>query len=159
MADILAGGCTCGRVRYEMQGPPMIVHACHCTWCQRETGSAFATNAMIEADRVRHTGEEPEIVHTPSASGKGQMIARCPHCRVAIWSNYSGSGPRIRFVRVGSLDNPHSIVPDIHIFTSTKRPWLTLPEGVPVAAEYYRRSEVWSADSIARREAVLARPD
>src|SRR5437763_9907931 len=95
------GGCTCRQVRYRLIGTPLIVHACHCRWCQRETGTAHALNALYEADRVVHTASEPEIVLTPSASGKGQKIARCPTCRVAVWSNYSQAGPAIRFVRVG----------------------------------------------------------
>ena len=84
----------------------MIVHACHCRWCQRETGTVHALNAVYEAERVVHTGAEPEIIDTPSASGKGQKVARCPKCKVAVWSNYSGSGALSRFVRVGTLDEP-----------------------------------------------------
>ena len=88
----------------------MFVHCCHCSWCQRETGTAFALNAMIEADRVELTSGEVELVHTPSASGKGQKIWRCPECRVALWSNYSGSGDKVRFMRVGTLDTPADVV-------------------------------------------------
>ena len=102
----MEGGCTCQQVRYRLIGTPMIVHACHCRWCQRETGTAHALNALYEADRVVHTAGEPEIILTPSASGKGQKIARCPTCRVAVWSNYAQAGPAIRFVRVGTMDNP-----------------------------------------------------
>jgi len=111
--DTYEGGCTCRHVRYRMTGKPLYVHACHCSWCQRETGAAFALNAMIEADRVELLSGKPELVVTPSASGKGQKIWRCPKCRVAVWSNYSGSGDAVRFVRVGSLDAGHGIGPDI----------------------------------------------
>ena len=93
----MEGGCTCGHVRYRVEGAPLIVHACHCTWCQRETGTAHALNALFEADHVVHTAGQPELVQTPSASGRGQIIARCPHCRVAVWSNYSQAGPAVRF--------------------------------------------------------------
>src|SRR5262245_65143445 len=103
----MEGGCTCRQVRYRLIGTPLIVHACHCRWCQRETGTAHALNALYEADRVMHTGDEPEIVVTPSASGKGQKIARCPTCRVAVWSNYPQAGPAVRFVRVGTTDKPN----------------------------------------------------
>ena len=135
--ETFEGGCTCRAVRYRMTSAPMYVHCCHCTWCQRETGASFALNAMIEADRVELLGEgKPELVDTPSASGKGQKIWRCPKCRVAVWSNYSGSGDAVRFVRLGTLDAGHGIGPDIHIFTSSKQPWLQLPAGakaVPVS--------------------------
>src|SRR6185369_581730 len=119
----LSGGCDCGTIRYRMETEPLFVHCCHCRWCQRETGASFALNAMIEADRVTLLGGEPEIVDTPSASGKGQKIARCPKCRVAVWSNYAGAGPSVHFVRVGTLDEPDRLPPDIHIYTASKQPW------------------------------------
>jgi hypothetical protein len=99
------GGCTCRFVRYRMTTKPLFVHCCHCRWCQRETGASFALNALIEADRVQLLHGEVEVIDTPSNSGKGQKISRCPSCRVAVWSNYAGSGDAIRFVRVGSLDD------------------------------------------------------
>lgn len=150
----LDGGCTCGAVRYRMTGPPLIVHCCHCTWCQRETGSAFALNAYIEAERVTLLRGRPELVLTPSASGKGQKIARCPACRVAVWSHYPGAGDAICFVRVGTLDKAGLLPPDIHIYTSTKQPWVVIPAGARAVPEYYRRSEVWSAESLARWQAL-----
>jgi len=151
----LDGGCDCGLVRYRMQTVPLFVHCCHCRWCQRETGASFALNALIEADRVVHLNAEPEIVDTPSNSGKGQHIARCPKCRIALWSNYFGGGPLLRFVRVGTLDEPDHLPPDIHIFTSSKQPWVQLPQGVPAVPEYYDRGRYWPPESLARRVALL----
>lgn len=144
------GGCACGAVRYAMAGPPLIVHCCHCTWCQRESGSAFALNAYIEADRMTLTKGAPEMVMTPSASGKGQTFVRCPECRVALWSHYAGAGDAVAFVRVGTLDEPRRVPPDIHIYTSTKQPWVVIPEGARAVPEYYRRREVWPEASLAR---------
>jgi hypothetical protein len=138
-----------------MLGEPMFVHCCHCTWCQRETGSAFAVNALIEADRVEVVRGEVEVVHTPSASGKGQRISRCPVCRVALWSNYGGAGDVIRFVRVGTLLEPGRVPPDVHIFTSTKLPWVTLAGDIPVFEEYYSSREQWPAASLERRQAAI----
>jgi len=152
----LDGGCTCRALRYRMTAKPLFVHCCHCTWCQRETGSAFALNAMIEAERVVLLSGELDVVHTPSNSGKGQKISRCPQCRIAVWSNYSGAGDAIRFVRVGTLDQPFHLPPDLHIFTSTKQPWLTLPADVPVMSEYYDRNAHWPQESLQRRAALLA---
>jgi hypothetical protein len=153
----LQGGCDCQTVRYRMQTPPLIVHCCHCRWCQRESGASFALNAMIEADRVVALAGEVELLETPSASGKGQVIARCPECRIALWSHYYGAGPLIRFVRVGTLDDPDVLPPDIHIFTQSKQPWIVIPEGTPAVSEYYDREQYWRADSIARRQALLPR--
>ncbi len=149
-----SGGCTCRAVRYRVCSKPLFVHCCHCTWCQRETGASFALNAMIEADRVELTQGAPYAVDTPSNSGKGQKIWRCAQCQVALWSNYSGAGDKVRFLRVGTLDQPAAMPPDIHIFTSTKQPWVQLPDGAPAVAEYYKRSEHWPADRIARANAL-----
>jgi hypothetical protein len=151
----LEGGCDCGKVRYRMLSRPLFVHCCHCRWCQRESGASFALNAMIEADRVVHLAAEPEVVDTPSASGLGQKIARCPTCRVAVWSNYSGAGPAVRFVRVGTLDEPDRLPPDIHIFTASKQPWVVIPEGAAAVPEYYDREQYWPPESLARRVALL----
>lgn len=150
------GGCDCRRVRYRMTSRPLFVHCCHCRWCQRESGSAFALNAMIESDRVECLGEPPEWVDTPSASGRGQLVARCPHCRIALWSHYAGAGRAVSFVRVGTLDAPDAMPPDVHIFTASKQPWVVLPPGTPAMPAYYDREQLWPADSLARRAAMLA---
>lgn len=149
------GGCDCGTVRYRIESSPLFVHCCHCRWCQRESGASFALNALIEADRVTELGQSPEYVHTPTASGKGQRIARCPICKVAVWSNYAGTGPLVKFIRVGTLDNPDLLPPDIHIFTSSKQPWVVLPAGVPAVAEYYRSETYWPPGSLARHQVLL----
>lgn len=149
------GGCDCRHVRYRIETAPLVVHCCHCRWCQRESGASFALNAMIEADRVTLLSGEPEVVDTPSASGQGQKIARCPRCHVAVWSSYAGSGPILRFVRVGTLDNPDLLPPDIHIYTSTKQPWVIIPDTVPSFTEYYDRAQYWSAASLERRLVIL----
>ena len=153
----LEGGCDCRHVRYRLLTAPLFVNCCHCRWCQRESGAAFALNAMIEADRLVHLSGEPELVDTPSESGKGQKIARCPTCRIAVWSNYAGAGAAVRFLRVGTLDNPDLLPPDIHIFTSTKQPWVVLPPGTPAVPEYYDRNKYWPAASLERRAALLAK--
>lgn len=148
------GGCTCRCVRYRMTSKPLFVNCCHCRWCQRETGASFALNAIIEADRVTVLEGEVEVVNTPSNSGAGQNVLRCPRCRIALWSNYGGGGDTIRFVRVGTLDEPDRLPPDIHIFTTTKQPWVVLPPGTPAMAEYYDASKYWPAESLARGAAL-----
>ena len=153
----LEGGCDCRQVRYRMETRPLFVHCCHCRWCQRESGASFALNAMIEAERATLLAGTPEDVMTPSASGAGQVISRCPRCKVAVWSNYSSAGPFFRFVRVGTLDNPDQMPPDIHIFTASKQPWLVLPQGAPQVPEYYDRENYWPAESLARRQVLLPR--
>ncbi len=151
----MEGGCTCGALRYRMTSKPMFVHCCHCRWCQRETGASFALNAMIEADRVVLLRGFPEAVDIPSESGKGQKIVRCPDCHIALWSNYAGAGDALRFIRVGTLDEPDRLTPDVHIYTSSKQPWVVLPPGTPAFEEYYDRNELWPEESLARRRAAL----
>jgi hypothetical protein len=149
------GGCDCKLIRYRVHSKPIFVHCCHCRWCQRKTGASFALNAMFESDRVQNLGAVPELVDTPSESGLGQQIARCPKCRIAVWSHYAGSGSVTKFVRVGTLDNPDLFPPDVHIFTASKQPWVTIPEGTPAFEEYYDREKLWPPESLARREALL----
>lgn len=139
-----------------MTSTPLFVHCCHCTWCQRETGTAFALNALIEADRVQLLEGEVAVINTPSLSGKGQKISRCPKCRIALWSNYAGAGDAVRFVRVGTLDEAGRFPPDIHIFTSTKQPWVVLPPGAQAVPEFYNISECWPKESLERRAALMA---
>ena len=155
--EVYDGHCTCGQVRYRMTSRPLFVHCCHCRWCQRETGASFALNAMIEADRVELLQGEVEAVVTPSLSGKGQKIVRCPRCHIAVWSHYAGAGDAVCFVRVGTLDEPDRLPPDIHIFTASKQPWVVLPAGTPAVAEYYKASELWPKESLERRAALLAK--
>jgi hypothetical protein len=136
------GGCGCGQTRYRLEDEPMVVHCCHCRWCQRETGTAFALNAFIESDRVTLLSGKPETIDTPSASGKGQLIVRCPACKVAVWSHYGGLGRRTSYVRVGTLDNPDACPPDVHIFTESKQPWVVLPEGAEQYPVFYPRTDI-----------------
>ena len=147
----MQGHCTCGAVRYRLRRKPLFVHCCHCRWCQRETGSAFVINALVEAREVELVAGEPVVVDTPTASGKGQKISRCPHCQVALWSVYSGAGPKFNFVRTGTLDDPDACPPEIHIFTASKQPWVILPAGVPAMAEYYDREQHWPPEMLERR--------
>ena len=151
----LEGGCTCGAVRYRLLMKPMFVNCCHCTYCQRESGSAFALNALIETSQVKLLSGEIERIEIPTLSGKGQDIFRCNRCMVALWSHYGGAGDAISFVRVGTLDRPDLCPPDIHIYTSTKQGWVVLPATTPAVEEYYRRSQYWSEESQARFKAAV----
>ena len=153
----LEGGCTCRAVRYRLETAPLYVHCCHCRWCQRETGASFALNAMVESDRVTLLSGAPELIDTPSQSGKGQKIARCPQCRVAVWSHYSGAGPLVSFLRVGTLDAPDLLPPDIHIYTASKQPWVALPPGANAVPEYYDLKAHWPAESLQRRQVLRER--
>ncbi len=160
-SETYTGGCTCGEVRYDVKTTPLIVHACHCRWCQRQTGGPHVINALYEAEMIELTKGEVEITTVPSPSGKGQIIARCPTCKVALWSNYDFGGmrERLRFLRVGTLDNPDLMPPDVHIYTSTKMPWYIIPPDHYAVEGFYDSSTTWSQESQERYRAWKAATD
>ena len=132
----------------------MFVHCCHCRDCQKQTGGAFAINALIETDRIEAMAGEPRPVSMPTDSGRPHDIHRCPTCQTAVWSDY-GRRPALRFVRVATLDDPTAITPDVHIFTRSKLPWVTLPDAVPAFEVYYDLKTLWPEASQQRRKAIL----
>src|SRR5436190_23287044 len=152
VSDGLEGGCACGAVRYRLTSEPLFVHCCHCLNCQRQTGSAFVINILIETDRVELLAGEPQPVSVPRNDDKEQVIWRCSNCQTALDSRYTT--PMLRFVRAGTLDDPSAVAPDVHIFTRSKLPWVTLPDSVPAFDVYYDTDELWPAASLERREAL-----
>jgi hypothetical protein len=154
MPNTREGGCACGQVRYRLLSAPLFVHCCHCKDCQRQTGSAFVLNALLETDRVERLSGKPALFAMPTDSGRSHDVARCPDCGTAVWSHYGGLKV-LTFVRVGTLDEPAALPPDVHIYTRSKLPWIALPSGVPAFEAYYDSKTLWPADSLARRRAVL----
>ena len=151
------GGCSCGAVRYRLASDPLFIHCCHCLNCQRQTGSAFVINLLIETDRVELLADDPLAVDVPRDDGSTQRIFRCPMCQVAVFSQYGR--PEVRFVRSGTLDEPSSVEPDVHIFTRSKLPWVGLPDSAPAFEVYYDMKALWPAASLERLEAIMAPAD
>jgi hypothetical protein len=151
----LSGGCSCGAVRYSLQSRPMFVHCCHCRDCQRQTGSAFVLNAIIETDRISLLSGTPQPYPQPTESGRPHDVYRCDACGTALWSDY-GRRPGLRFVRVSTLDDPTALRPDVHIFVRSKLPWIALPPDVPAFDVYYDMRTLWPAESQERRRAIRA---
>jgi hypothetical protein len=131
---------------------PLIVHCCHCLNCQRQTGSAFVINMLIETKRLEVVVGEPNAVDVPRDDGSMQTVWRCPTCQTALFSEYTS--PRIRFVRAGTLDDPSTVAPDVHIFTRSKVPWVSIPDSVPAVEVFYDMKEVWPKQSLERLEAL-----
>jgi hypothetical protein len=152
----LEGGCACGAVRYRLTSDPLFIHCCHCLNCQRQTGSAFVINLLIEVERVELLAGDPQPVDVPRDDGSKQRIWRCSTCQIAVYSQYTHAG--VRFVRGGTLDDPSTVSPDVHIFTRSKLPWVTLPDGVPAFDVYYDTRKLWPAASLERLEAIMASP-
>ena len=155
MGGAREGGCSCGSIRYRLADDPLFIHCCHCLNCQRQTGSAFVINMLIESDRVEVVAGDPRSVDVPRDDGSRQRIYRCPECQVAVFSEYGW--PEVWFVRAGTLDDPSTVSPDVHIFTKSKLPWVELPESVPAVEVYYDRKRLWPAASNERIEAVIAK--
>ena len=154
MSQTMEGGCACNSVRYRLDSAPMFVHCCHCRDCQRQTGSAFAINALIESDRITILSGEPKPIAVPTDSGRPHHIYRCPGCGAAVWSEYGGRSA-LRFVRAGTLDDPAAFAPDVHIYVRSKLPWVSLPEGIPAFDAYYDARQLWPAASLERRRAIF----
>jgi hypothetical protein len=157
MSAIRDGGCACGAVRYRLLDEPLFTHCCHCLNCQRQTGSAFVINLLIEADRVEVLAGTPQPVDVPRDDGSTQRIYRCPNCQVAVYSEYGR--PELWYVRAGTLDEPWSVSPDVHIYTRSKLPWVELPDSTPKFDVYYDRGTLWPPLSNERIEAVIAQRD
>jgi hypothetical protein len=155
MIEKLEGGCACGAVRYRLESLPMFVHCCYCLDCQRQTGSAFVLNALIETARVSVLQGEVARFAMPTDSGQPHGIDRCKVCGTAVWSEYGGVA-KLRFVRLGTLDDPTLLQPNVHIYIRSKLPWITLPEGVPAFDAYYDSKKLWPAESLERRRALFA---
>jgi hypothetical protein len=151
----LEGGCSCGAVRYRLSSEPLFVHCCHCLNCQRQTGSAFVINLLIEAERVEMLAAAPQPVDVPRDDGSVQRIFRCRRCQVAVFSEYGLPG--VWFVRGGTLDDPTHITPDVHIYTRSKVAWVTLQEDTPAFEVYYGTKQLWPTESLRRLDAIRRR--
>lgn len=152
-----AGGCLCGAVRYEIHGGPMIVHACHCKMCQRRTGSAFAVNLWIEADRVKLLQGELVSRFAPGIAPDSRTETwSCAACGTSLWTLFPSSPTNSRFVRAGTLDEPQHFTPDVHIFIASKQPWVLIPEGVPAFEGFYDLKSTWPDASRKRLRALMS---
>ena len=143
----LEGGCACGAIRYELTESPLIVHACHCRDCQKLTGSAFVINIWIERRFVKATGASPKSFSLTAGSGRDHEVFFCERCGTYVWSCYAIVAGECLFVRAGTLDDPKAVTPDVHIFTRSKLPWVTLPAGARTFSSIYKIDEVWPAAS------------
>jgi hypothetical protein len=154
--QVFDGCCSCGSIRFRMKRAPIFVHCCHCSFCQRETGTSFALNALVETSEIELLQGELEQFELETRSGKGQTVSRCPACHIAVWSQYGAAGEVLSFVRVGTLDKAGEIAPSIHIYTSTKQPWLSLSDEVSAVPGYYKAKEEWPPESMERVAALRA---
>jgi len=149
MSEPIEGGCFCGRIRYRLKRRPMFVHCCHCRDCQRQLGSAFVVNGIVEAENVELLQGKPVMVTLSTDSGRPHDVYRCPDCQSALWSDY-GRRKWLSFVRLATLDRPSEFPPDVHIYTRSKLDWVPLPAGAGVFEAYYDLEAEWPKESLDR---------
>ena len=156
MSEIFEGRCSCGALTYRMTSRPIITHCCHCSYCQRETGSAFAINAIIEADRIEVLSGKSVEETIPSLSENGLIMVRCAQCQTTVWTHYM-QDRFTSWLRVGTLDNSQEIAPDVHIYTGTKQPWVAIPDNVPSFDEFYdwENNTFWPKESKERDRVLM----
>ena len=147
MTMTLMCGCACGQVRYQINGEPMFTYACHCTDCQRTTGSAFVVHSTVAKDDFEIEGET-RAATLPTGSGAGYDLHFCTKCGTYVWCIYHIRSDPVLIVRTGTLDDAAKLRPQAHIFTRSMQPWFTLPDDVPSFPEAFDRSVVWPAKSL-----------
>jgi hypothetical protein len=148
------GQCACGQTRFRLVVGPMFTHCCHCSQCQRLTGSAFVLNAIIENDNIELLSGEVILTPGPSESGRAHDIYRCGNCMTAVWSDYGGRS-NYRFVRVGILDDPSAITPDAHIYTRSKLDWVIIPPDQRAFETEYILEQEWTPRQLERRARAI----
>jgi hypothetical protein len=153
----LEGGCGCGAVRYRLTDEPILVNNCHCTLCQRQTGTGSAVNAFIENDRLEQLSGELSEYEFETGSGGIQTVIRCARCGTPLWSYYPRLGRKAAAVRVGTLDDPSAVKPDAAVHVADKPAWAALPEGVPAFEIGYSPAEILPEGRFARLKALIAR--
>jgi hypothetical protein len=147
--ETVAGGCVCGEVRIAVRGRPIVVHGCHCRFCQAASGSAFAVNLMLETAQVAVTAGRTQQISRQAELGAHTRHV-CPNCRTELFGHHPMLGPDIAFVGAGVLDRPGGYAPDVHCFTRSKYDWVVLPAGVPAFEGNYDMAAVWSDEAKAR---------
>lgn len=154
---VLTGGCACGAVRYEIDAVPIFVNNCHCTLCQRQTGSTSVVNMFVEGDKLHQLSGETIRHVVKAGSGGDHVIVRCAACGTAMWSFYPRMGELGAGVRAGTLDDPAAVRPDAAIFVADRMPWVTLPEGIPQFETTYNPAELLPPERFQRLAALIER--
>tara|TARA_Y100001934_G_C12157277_1_gene680227 strand:+ start:280 stop:783 length:504 start_codon:yes stop_codon:yes gene_type:complete len=147
------GGCECGDTRYQFVGEPLFIHACHCTLCQRITGSAFQISMLMTKSQFSLSKGQPAVWHLKADSGNVRPVFFCERCGCQLYGDAPGRGPEIMWIQSGTLDDTTWFSPRAHIWTSSMQSWLTLPVDVPAFDTNYDAVKVWPASSLARMQA------
>jgi hypothetical protein len=147
--DLIDGGCACGAVRYRLLKPPLFVHCCHCTRCQRESGTAYVAHGMIERANLEWDGEVT-AVRLPTDSKTRHEIVHCAACLTPLWGQHGRQPSVMVYLKVGTFDAPERCPPNAHIFVRSKLAWVAINPDIPQFARYYNAAKVWPQESLER---------
>ena len=128
-ANKYSGGCQCGAIRYDILGAPELLLACHCTDCQRQSGSAFGMTLVVSEEDFQLTKGDVKTYSLKSAAGRPKLGAFCPNCGTRIYHKPEWRKGMVS-VKPGTLDDTSGLKPTLHLWTSSKQPWITISEGV-----------------------------
>lgn len=125
-----SGRCLCGATEYRVTDKPLIVYACHCTDCQKRSGSAFGLSMWILRTAIEVTKGEPALHVSSTEDGRIRHGRICAKCGIRLWSEPQNR-PNFAVVRPGTLRDTSWLRPAAHLWTRSAQPWFVIPEGVP----------------------------
>src|SRR5471032_2664920 len=142
MLELHEGGCTCGTIRYQTSGQPLRVTICHCKWCQRRTGTAFAVESVFNIDQVRMLqGSVARYRQVSDESGRWLLTEFCANCGANIGFTLEAV-PGIRTIAAGTFDNPEWISSQKqlfrHVFVRSAWDWSEIPKDVEQYEKHFR---------------------
>ena len=138
-------------------GEPIFVNNCHCSQCQKQTGSTSVVNMFYEAEYLTQLSGDTSRHVVKAGSGGDHVIVRCAQCGTAMWSHYPRLGEFAAGIRAGTLDDPASVTPDAAIYVSERMPWVTLPEGIPAFETQYSPAELLPPERFERLKRLAAK--
>lgn len=124
-----AGRCFCGAVQYRINEEPLTVYACHCTDCQKRSGSAFGLSMWVNRAAIEVTQGEAVLQIASGHDDRLRHARLCLQCHTRLWSAPEDR-PELAVVRPGTLDDTSWLEPVAHLWTRSAQPWVKIPEGV-----------------------------
>jgi hypothetical protein len=125
------GQCHCGHVRYEAEIDPDKVTICHCTDCQRLTGSAYRVTVTADSDKIKLTANPPKLYTKYGQNGRARLLSFCSECGSPLFSTGEGKDAARTGIRVGTINQRRELRPKRQIWCRSALPWINELEGVP----------------------------
>ena len=128
----ITGGCHCEKVRYCAEIDPNKIMLCHCTDCQRMSGSAFRGVVVTSDASLELVGDVKDYVKTTARSGTPRVQAFCPECGTHLYSTAAQDmpkGTKPYMIRLGTVDQQDQLTPNMEIWCSSRKHWLNAVDG------------------------------